>query len=42
MSLSRRLLLGAGAVTALGAGTLGLGWWQVDGPGATQPASTVS
>ena len=39
MSLSRRLLLGAGAVTALGAGTLGLGWWQVDGPGATQPAS---
>ena len=39
MSLSRRRLLGAGAVTALGAGTLGLGWWQVDGPGATQPAS---
>lgn len=39
MNLSRRLLLGAGAVTALGAGTLGLGWWQVDGPGATQPAS---
>ena len=39
MSLSRRLLLGAGAVTALGAGALGLGWWQVDGPGAAQPAS---
>ena len=39
MSLSRRLLLGAGAVTALGAGTLGLGWWQVDGPGAARPAS---
>ena len=39
MSLSRRLLLGAGAVTALGAGTLGLGWWQVDGPGAAGPAS---
>lgn len=39
MSLSRRILLGAGAVTALGAGTLGLGWWQVDGPGAAQRAS---
>lgn len=38
MNLSRRLLLGAGAVTALGAGTLGLGWWQVDGPGAARPA----
>jgi len=38
MSLSRRLLLGAGAVTALGAGALGLGWWQVDGPGAARPA----
>ena len=38
MNLSRRLLLGACAVTALGAGTLGLGWWQVDGPGAARPA----
>ena len=39
MSLSRRLLLGAGASTVLGAGTLGLGWWQVDGPGGARPAS---
>ena len=41
MSFTRRLLLGAGAVTVLGASTLGLGWWRVDGPGAIRPASAT-
>ncbi|MBP1807036.1 SCO family protein [Rubellimicrobium aerolatum] len=41
MSLTRRLVLGGGAVTALGAGTLGLGWWRVDGPGAARPSSAT-
>jgi protein SCO1 len=42
VSLTRRLVLGGGAVTALGAGTLTLGWWRVDGPGAARSASTVN
>lgn len=40
MSLTRRLVFSGGAVTALGAGTLALGWWRVDGPGAARSASS--
>ena len=42
MNLPRRLVLGAAAVTAVGAGTLGLGWLRVDGPGAVHPARAAS